>query len=72
MVKGKSINSVTKQLIEKLLNEDNINITLFYGKDVKEKDTLKLQETLKEKYPEHEVTMLKGDQPVYYYIISLE
>ena len=72
LVKGKSINSVTKQLIEKLLNEDHINITLFYGKDVKEKDTLKLQETLKEKYPEHEVTMLKGDQPVYYYIISLE
>jgi DAK2 domain fusion protein YloV len=70
--KGKKINQVTENLVERLLKEDHINITLFYGQDVSEKEAQQLQLQLQQKYPDHEVQLYSGGQPVYYYIISLE
>ena len=55
-----------------MINENVINITLFYGEDINEADAEKLRASLAEKYPECEVTAIYGGQPVYYYIISLE
>ena len=72
LAKGNDVNGTTEQLIEKMINEDIVNITLFYGEDLSEEDAEKLRSTLEEKYPECEVTAIYGGQPVYYYIISLE
>lgn len=70
--KGKLVSPTTENLIEKLMNDDICNITLFYGEDVREEDAVALQEKLAEKYPDCEITMIEGAQPVYYYIISME
>ena len=59
-------------LIEKIKNDDVVNITLFYGKDIKQEEAESLQAELSTKYPECDITLLSGGQPVYYYIISLE
>lgn len=71
LAKGNDIHSVTLDLIEKLRNGEEI-ITLYYGQDVKEEDAIKLQEAIMEKYPDCDVDIHYGGQPIYYYYIALE
>ena len=68
---GKDVSEVTIKLIEKLRSVEDI-ITLYYGQDVKEEEALALQQAVSEKYPECEVELHYGGQPIYYYYISLE
>ena len=70
--KGTLVSPTTESLIDKLITDEICNVTLFYGEDVREEEALALQEKLTEKYPNCEITMIYGGQPVYYYIISME
>ena len=72
LAKGNDISQTTIDLVEKMMTDNVMNITLFYGEDVKEEDAQSLSEKLIEKYPDCEVTVACGGQPVYYYIVSLE
>ena len=72
VTKGNDVNKVTEDTIEKLMTEDVSTISLFYGNDVDPKDAGTLIDTLKEKYPDLEIDIHEGDQPLYYYLISLE
>lgn len=72
LAKGNLVNDTTINLIDKLITEDTVNITLFYGKEVSEDDANTLVGKLQEKYPNCDVTLIEGGQPVYYYLISLE
>ena len=69
---GNSIFDVVTETVDKLMNDDISLVTLFYGEDVKEEDAEKVRETIEEKYPDIDIDVIKGDQPIYYYIISLE
>ena len=55
----------TQEIYEIIRDEEKMN-------SMTEEDAEKLQEELTEKYPNCEVTVLDGGQPVYYYIISME
>ena len=72
LAKGNDINQTTIDLVKKMMTDDIVNITLFYGDTVKEEDANALQEKLANELPNCEVTVLFGGQPVYYYIISME
>ena len=72
LAKGKLVAETTEKLVEKLISEDTMNITLFYGEDIREEEAVALCEKLAGKYPECEVTVAFGGQPVYYYLVSLE
>ena len=71
LAKGDNVNDVTLELIEKLRSGEEI-ITLYYGQDVKEEDAEKLQQVIMEKYPDCDVDIHYGGQPIYYYYIALE
>ena len=72
IAKGNLIKDTTMQLIDKLITPEVVNMTLFYGKEIPEEEANVLVAELEEKYPNCDVTLLYGGQPVYYYIISLE
>ncbi len=72
LAKGELVKDTTINLIDKLMNENINNITLFYGSDVNEQEAEELTESLQEKYENCDVALIPGGQPVYYYIISLE
>ena len=72
LAKGKLVSETTERLVEKLISEDTMNITLFYGEDIREEEAVALCEKLAQKYPDCEVTSAYGGQPVYYYLVSLE
>ena len=47
-------------------------ITVYYGEDVTEEDAEKAAETIRGNFPDSEVSVVSGGQPVYYYMISVE
>lgn len=69
---GKDVIDTTVELVDKLVKSDSSNITLFYGEGVTEEDSCNLQSRLEEKYPDIDISVVFGGQPVYYYIISIE
>ena len=72
LAKGNLVGETTEKLIETLIDDSIMNITLFYGEDVREEEAEDLQASLAAKYPDCEVTIANGGQPVYYYLVSLE
>ena len=72
VAKGADVNEVCEKTIEKLITDDSMMITLFYGKEVQEVEAKALAEKLAEKYPDLEVDVHMGGQPLYYYLISVE
>lgn len=72
LAKGKLVGETTTKLIEKMMDDSIMNITLFYGEDIREEEANALVESLSKKYPEVEVSAVYGGQPVYYYLVSVE
>ena len=72
LAKGDLVSETTEKLIDAMFDDSVMNITLFYGEDIREDEAMKLQEKLAQKYTDCEVTVANGGQPVYYYLVSLE
>ncbi len=72
LAKGKLVGETTTKLIEKMMDDSIMNITLFYGEDIREEEANALADSLSKKYPEIEVSAVYGGQPVYYYLVSVE
>ena len=72
LTKGTNIEDTTDQLIQKLVTEETMNITLFYGEGVTAEQAEQFLATLELKYANCDVSMIEGGQPVYYYLISVE
>ena len=47
-------------------------ITVYYGEDVMEEEAEAEAETIRGNFPDAEVSVVSGGQPVYYYMISIE
>lgn len=69
---GKEIDQVTKELLSDMLDEDSEIVTILYGADISEDEAQKLGQFLEEAYPDLDVEIHSGGQPLYYYIISVE
>ncbi len=59
-------------LVEDMVDEDAEIITVYYGEDVSEEDAEALCASLEEKYPDCDVYVRSGGQPVYYYFFAVE
>ena len=70
--KGSDSLTATLGLIEKMVNEDVGNITLFYGEDISDEEASILQEKLEELYSNIDISVISGGQPLYHYLISVE
>lgn len=72
LAKGKLVADTTEALVDKMMSDEIMNITLFYGEDIREEEANALNERLAVAYPNCEVSAVYGGQPVYYYLVSLE
>ncbi len=72
LAKGKLVSDTAEALIAKLMTEETMTVTLFYGEDIREEEATALAEKLASKYPDCEISTVYGGQPVYYYLVSLE
>ncbi len=61
-----------KAALKAMLDEDSELVTIYYGSDVKEEDAEKLKEEAAKEFPDKELELQYGGQPIYYYMISAE
>lgn len=69
---GKDMYTVCKDLIGNMVTEDSELITLFYGEDCEVDKVNALVEELEEAYPDMDVQCFDGEQPLHYFITSVE
>ncbi len=72
VAKGESVNVVTSELVERMIDDEITNITLYFGNNVTEQEASEIAEELAAKYEACDVDIHFGGQPLYYYIVSLE
>ncbi|MBO4420214.1 MAG: DAK2 domain-containing protein [Lachnospiraceae bacterium] len=69
---GSDIEQVTYDLVDTMVEEDSELISIYYGEEANEDDAQKIADSLMEKYDYLDVEVHAGNQPVYYYVISVE
>ncbi len=69
---GKEIQETALSMMEELVDADSEIIGVYYGEEVSEEDAQALGEKIAEKYPNTEVEVHYGGQPIYYYVVSVE
>ena len=69
---GQSVEATAREMLEKMTDEDTEMISLYYGEDILEEDAKRFGEEIAELYPEADVDVHSGGQPIYYYVISVE
>ncbi len=60
------------QMVDQMVDENSAIVSVFYGADVSESEAQELADAVEEKYPDLEVELQAGGQPVYYYVVSVE
>ncbi len=69
---GKETLDTALQMMEELVDDASEIIGIYYGEEVSEEDAQALGDQIAEKYPDTEVEVHYGGQPIYYYVISVE
>ncbi len=69
---GKDMEQVTKDLTAQLVDEDASIISIYYGEEIEEATARQLGADIQTQYPDCEIEVHYGGQPIYYYLISVE
>ena len=69
---GKDRAETTLAMIDKMIDEDSAIVSIYYGAEETEEHTKEIGSVIEEKYPDVEVEINNGGQPIYYYVISVE
>lgn len=69
---GEDIQKTTLDLVSHLITDDSELVSLYYGEEVKEEAANELADEIMEKYPDVDVEVHMGGQPIYYYVLSVE
>ena len=69
---GQSVEEVAKESLKDMVSDDSELITIFYGQETSKESAEALRDELQALYEDCDVTLYEGDQPLYYYIISVE
>lgn len=72
LANGKDIEEVTLQMIEEMVDDDACVISVYYGQDVSETTASELEAHIAKLYPDMDVEVHSGGQPIYYYLVSVE
>ena len=70
--KGPSIEETTIDVLKYMIDDDSSFISLYAGSDVDDEGIASLESALDEAYPDLDYDVMRGDQPIYYYLISVE
>ncbi len=69
---GQSVENTAKEMLSQMADDDSELISLYYGQDVLPEDAEKFARTVEEMYPDVDIDIHFGGQPIYYYVISVE
>ncbi len=69
---GSDIAETTKKMLEELIDEDSELISLYYGADIADEDAEAFTIELQTLYPDVDIDVHSGGQPIYYYVLAVE
>ena len=69
---SQSVEEAAREMLALMVDEDSELISLYYGQDVSEEDAEKFAQAVEEQYPDVDVDLHSGGQPIYYYVLSVE
>lgn len=69
---GQDLKETTLEMVDQMIDEDSAIVSIYYGSDSTEEAAEELASLIQEKYPDVEVEINDGGQPIYYYVISVE
>lgn len=69
---GQSVEETAKEMLAQLVDDDSELISLYYGQDVLDEDAEKFAGDVEALYPDVDVDVHMGGQPIYYYVLSVE
>jgi DAK2 domain fusion protein YloV len=69
---GESVEQTAKEMLALLVDDESELISLYYGQDILEEDAVRFAKEVEELYPDVDVDMHAGGQPIYYYVLSVE
>lgn len=69
---GKSVMDTALDTLRAMVDEDSELITVYYGADIAEETARAFSEKVQETWPDCEVELHSGGQPIYYYLMSVE
>ena len=69
---GREIDPVAEETVALMMDDESELISIYYGEDMKEEEAEALHERIAKAYPDCDVELNYGGQPIYYYIISVE
>lgn len=72
VVKNKDKQKATEELLNQMLDEDSEILTIIYGEDVTEEEVNQLSQFVESEFPDVEVEVHNGKQPLYSFIFSIE
>ena len=71
-VVGSDIHDVAVELVRSVVEDGDTLITIYYGQDTKEETAAALKDEVAALFPDMDVEVQYGGQPLYYYLISAE
>ena len=69
---GTDLRATTLEMVDAMVDEDSAIVSIYFGSDSDEDSVNELAAAIEEKYPDVEVEVNDGGQPIYYYVISVE
>lgn len=69
---GTEVEATTLDMLAQIMDEDSELISIYYGSDVSEEDAESLAAKVEELYPDVDVDIHSGGQPIYYYVLAVE
>lgn len=69
---GTDLMATTLEMVDSMVDEDSAIVSIYFGSDSDEDSANELAAAIEEKYPDVEVEVNDGGQPIYYYVISVE
>lgn len=69
---GTDLMATTLEMVDAMVDEESAIVSIYFGSDSDEDSANELAAAIEEKYPDVEVEVNDGGQPIYYYVISVE
>lgn len=69
---GRDLEATVMELFDHLIDEDSAVVSIYYGADMSEDAAEAIGAKVEENYPDVEVEVHYGGQPIYYYVVSVE
>ena len=69
---GTDLKATTLEMVDAMVDEESAIVSIYFGSDSDEDSANELAAAIEEKYPDVEVEVNDGGQPIYYYVMSVE